>query len=192
MNDFNNEIWLPIDGYDGYEVSNYGRIKSLNYNHTNQEQILKSGNTKDGYQQVCLYKDGKPKMFRVHRLVAMVFIDNPNNLPQINHKDEVKTNNHVSNLEWCTAKYNNNYGTRKEKASKAMSGDNNPKPMLGKLGKEHHSSKQIIQLTLDNEVVKYWDSMHDVKRALDYNIGNIGSCCKGKRNYAHGYKWQYA
>lgn len=188
-----NEQWKTISGYeDLYQVSNYGRIKSLNYRNTKEERILKLNTTKDGYQLVGLYKDKKLKWLQVHRLVAMAFIPNPNNLPQINHIDECKTNNHVDNLEWCTAKYNINYGTRNERHSKAMSGDNHPKPMLGKFGKEHPNSKQVIQLTLDNEVVRTWDSIREIERTLGYNNRNICSCCKGKLKTAYKYKWCYA
>ena len=178
------EQWLPIEGYeDLYQVSNLGRVKSLNYRKSNQEQILKQDTNKKGYQQVQLYKDRKPKTFRVHRLVANAFIPNPNNLPQVNHKDEVKANNHVSNLEWCTVEYNINYGTRNEKVSKLM---------YGKLGKDCPNSKQVIQLTLSGEVVRKWDSTMDIQRELGYNQGNISKCCKGKRKTSNGYKWCYA
>ena len=187
-----NEIWLPIDGFDGYEVSNYGRIKSLNYNKTKQEQILKQDTNKKGYQRVCLYKDRKRKKFLVHRLVANAFIDNPNNYEQVNHKDEVKTNNYVDNLEWCDCKYNINYGTVRERISKAMSGENHPKPMLGRFGKDNPTSKQVIQLSLENEVIKIWGSAIDVQRELGYHNSAICNCCKGKRKSANGYKWQYA
>ena len=191
-----NEIWLPIENYEDYQVSNHGRVKSLNYNKTKQEQILKLYTNKYGYQQVMFCKDGKRKMFSVHRLVASTFIDNPNNYEQVNHKDENPSNNHVDNLEWCTAQYNINYGTRNEKASKAMigkySGENNPKAMLGKLGKDCPNSKQVIQLTLNNEVIRIWDSMMDIQRELDYNQGNISKCCRGRYKSSYGYKWAYA
>ena len=178
------EQWLPIEGYeDLYQVSNLGRVKSLNYRKSNQEKILKQDTNKKGYQQVQLYKDRKPKTFRVHRLVANAFIPNPNNLPQVNHKDEVKANNHVSNLEWCTVEYNINYGTRNEKVSKLM---------YGKLGKDCPNSKQVIQLTLSGEVVRKWDSTMDIQRELGYNQCNISKCCKGKRKTSNGYKWVYA
>lgn len=183
------EQWLPIDGYEDYEVSNFGRVKSLK---GKEERILKPLNAKDGYQQLLLSKDGKPKTFKVHRLVAMAFIPNPNNYAEVNHIDEVKTNNHVDNLEWCNRKYNINYGARNEKVSNAISGENNPKTMLGKLGKKHPNAKQIIQLTLDNQVIKNWDSMMDIKRELGFNQGNICNCCSGRYKSAHGYKWKYA
>lgn len=181
------EEWLPIENYeDLYQVSNWGRVKSLNYRHTNQEQILKQINDKDGYQQIRLYKDGKGKTFKVHRLVAMAFIQNPNNYTEINHKDECKTNNRIDNLEWCNRKYNVNFGTRNERCS----GENHP--MFGNFGKKHPSAKQIIQLTLNGEVVRKWDSAMDVKRELGYNQGNISSCCRGEHKSAYNYKWQFA
>ena len=121
----NEEIWRPIEGYEGlYEVSSYGRVRSL-------DRYIKNGHSsyrlhkgkvisllkgEYGYIQVNLYYNGKNYKKYVHRLVAQAFIPNPNNLPQVNHLDEDKTNNRVENLEWCDAKYNINYGSRKDKA----------------------------------------------------------------------------
>ena len=119
-NKMKKEQWLPVEGYEGlYEVSNLGRVKSLNYNHTGKEKILKPKKHRDGYLQVQLWRDGKHKMFQVHRLVATAFIPNPEGFEQVNHRDEVKTNNCASNLEFCDCKYNNNYGTRNERAAAA-------------------------------------------------------------------------
>lgn len=109
------EIWKDITGYEGlYQVSNLGRVKSTQYFHGTNERILKPISTHNGYFRVHLRKDGKLKTFKIHRLVAEAFIPNPDNLPQINHKDEDKTNNRVDNLEWCSARYNCNYGGRNE------------------------------------------------------------------------------
>lgn len=107
------EEWKDVPNYEGlYQVSNLGRIKSLrDKNGKAREKILKLKLSKFGYYQICLCKNGKQKWYFVHRLVALAFIPNPNNLPQINHIDENKTNNYVENLEWCTSKYNSNYGT---------------------------------------------------------------------------------
>ena len=113
------EEWKSIPGYEGlYEVSSYGRVKSLERYKSNnggiqliKEKILKPHNTKKGYLTVQFHN----KIFKVHRLVAQAFIPNPDNLPMVNHKDEDKTNNNVDNLEWCTAKYNSNYGTSIER-----------------------------------------------------------------------------
>lgn len=117
------EIWKDIPGYEGkYEVSNLGNVRSLNYNHTGEIKLLKQGTNKKGYKLVNLCKNGKQKCYLIHRLVAMTFIPNPNNLPIINHKDENKVNNNVKNLEWCTIAYNNNYGTRNERTSESHKG----------------------------------------------------------------------
>ena len=131
------EIWKDIEGYEGlYQISSYGRIKSLRDHHGNyREKILKQGTRKDGYKNTALSKDGKLKTYSVHRLVAAAFLDNPNNYPCVNHKDEQKYNNYVENLEWCTSKYNCNYGTKSERQSKAITGENNP--MYGK----HHTEE---------------------------------------------------
>ena len=106
------EEWKNVIGYEGlYEVSNKGNVRNVRRN-----TLLRLTKTNYGYIQVSLYKNGIRTGLKVHRLVAEVFIPNPDNLPQINHKDEDKTNNNVTNLEWCTAKYNNNYGHRTENA----------------------------------------------------------------------------
>ena len=127
------EIWRPIEGYEGlYEVSNTGQVRSLNRYvkgkgksyRLQKGKMLSPIKNKDGYLQVNLCCNGKNKMFLVHRLSAQAFLPNPDNLPEINHKDEDKTNNIVDNLEWCDRSYNNNYGTRKDKVreSKLKSG----------------------------------------------------------------------
>ena len=113
------EIYKDIKDLEGkYQVSNFGQILSLNYRKTGKAELLKPGKTKDGYPIVILYKDGKKKTFTIHRLVAETFLPNPNNLLEVNHKDEDKTNNSVDNLEWCTREYNINYGTHNERMSK--------------------------------------------------------------------------
>lgn len=112
-----NEIWKDVKGYEGlYQVSNLGRVKSLDRidrkGRLRKGRILKPSSNGRGYLNVCLTVDNIPHTIKVHRLVAEAFISNPDNLPQVNHKDEIKTNNHADNLEWCTAEYNSNYGSR--------------------------------------------------------------------------------
>lgn len=105
------EEWRAVPGYEGlYEVSDIGNVRNVRRN-----KLLRLTKTNNGYIQVSLFKNGIKTGLKVHRLVAQAFLPNPDNLPMINHKDENKTNNRVENLEWCTAKYNNNYGSRKDK-----------------------------------------------------------------------------
>lgn len=120
-----NEEWRDIKGYEGlYQVSNLGRVKSLrDKNNKKRELILKPKIMRNGYLKVDLCKNGKQKTFTVHRLVATVFISNPKNFPTVNHKDENKLNNNVSNLEWCTVLYNNCYGTRLKKVKCITTGE---------------------------------------------------------------------
>lgn len=153
-------------------VSDKGRVKSLNYHRTGKEFMLIPRTLPNGYLQVDLYKNGKVAKFTVHRLVAMAFIPNPKNLPEINHKDEDKTNNCVENLEWCTHKYNINYGTRNGR-------------MAEKRG------RPVIQRSLSGEFIKEWSSMSDIFRELGFKQGAISMCCSGKRKQVYGYKWKY-
>ena len=169
------EEWRDIEGYSGlYQVSNLGRVKSLNYNRTGLEKILKP--IKDGKKYLCvnLCKQGKQKHHKVHRLVGQAFIDNPNNYPQLNHIDEDKTNNQITNLEWCTAAYNNNYGTRTKRS--AASRINHPK-----------HSKQV--LCVETSVV--YLSTNEVERQLGFGHSHISSCCRGKRKTCGGFHWRY-
>lgn len=102
------EIWKDIKGFEGlYQVSSYGNVRS----YYRGGRILKPKKDKDGYLEVCLRKNNKSKYFKIHRLVAFVFIENTDNLPQVNHIDENKMNNNINNLEWCDCYYNINYGT---------------------------------------------------------------------------------
>ena len=113
------EIWKDIVGFEGlYQISSKGRVKSLLFD---KEKILKQNITKNGYCRVDLCKDKINKHYYIHRLVATTFLDNPNNLPCVNHRDENPQNNMVSNLEWVTFKQNNNYGSHNERVGKAIS-----------------------------------------------------------------------
>lgn len=109
------EVWRDIKGFEGmYQVSNYGNVRSLL---SGEPTIIAGGKSSSGYHNVTLRHQGERICMMVHRLVAQNFIPNPNSLPCVNHKDEVKTNNHVNNLEWCTYKYNANYGTSPDRIS---------------------------------------------------------------------------
>ena len=119
------EIWKDIKNYEGlYQVSNLGRVKSVERKvwcernksfKVLKERILKLWKSNCGYLRVVLCIDSKTRYHSIHRLVAEAFIPNPDSLPQVNHKDEDKTNNRIENLEWCSGEYNRNYGTRNER-----------------------------------------------------------------------------
>ena len=179
------EIWKSIEGYPNYEVSNLGNVRSLNYHRENKIKFL-NPYVSNGYQIVSLCKDGKQKRFLVHRLVAQAFISNPNNHPEVNHKDENKQNNCVDNLEWCTREYNINYGTRTEQVKQHSN-----KPSLGKFGKEHHRSKIVYQYTKDGVFIKNWYGTCEIERELGYNKRHISSCALGKIKSAYGFIWRY-
>lgn len=163
------EIWKDIKNYEGlYQVSNWGRVRSLKFG---KIRILKACKDKDGYLIVTLYKSGQSKIFKVHRLVAETFIPNPDNLPITNHKNELKYDNRVENLEWCDAKYNTNYG-------------NGIKKRIEK------TSKPIFQFTLDGVLVKEWPSINEVGR-YGFSRRHITACCRGERKTHKGYIWKY-
>ena len=169
------EYWKPVVGYEGhYQVSNFGRVKSIKFG---KERILKPGTNKYGYLLVMLCKDGKVKGFTVHRLVAEAFLPNPHNYPCVNHKDENKQNNNVSNLEWCSAQYNNTYGTRIERVAE--------KTTNGKC------SKPVLQFDLNGNLIKEWKSINECGRKNGFNKGGICKCCQGKQKTYKGFLWEY-
>lgn len=180
------EIWRTVI-YDGelyeslYQVSNWGRVKSLGNGGTHKtSRILKPVKSKKGYLQVLLYKNGKRKMCKIHRLVAETFLENPENLPEVNHKDENKTNNLVGtpennykdgNLEWVSHRENINHGTRNERVAKAL-------------------SKPVLQLSLSGELIREWTSIEECGRN-GFNKGCVCNCCKGKLKTHKGFRFMY-
>lgn len=158
------EVWKDVKGYEGlYKVSNLGRIKSLNYRGLGKEQIIKQSLTPYGYLSVVLNK----KTHLAHRIVAQAFIDNPENLPQINHKDEVKTNNSVYNLEWCTAEYNCKYSHNPEK-----------------------HKKPVVAMKKDGEL-EFYSSVTEAAETLGITYNSITMALKGRTNMCQGRKWFY-
>lgn len=169
---FDNVAWLPIEGYVGlYEVSNTGLVKSVERsNKTGRsygerilpEKILRQTADKDGYKRVSLSKNGIRSCFSVHRLVATAFLDNENNYPVVNHKNEDKTDNNVANLEWCTVKHNNHYGKGYCK------------------NRFRKQRKEIKALDLKNEVIVTFDSINEAARAVEGNRNTIAKRIKEK------------
>lgn len=176
------EAWKEIKWYENYEVSNLGNIKSLNYNWTWKEKSLKYWKNTSGYLQVRLYKYKKSKMYRVNRLVAIAFIPNPENKPQVNHIDWVKDNNRLENLEWNTISENvlHRFSVLWHKWAH-----------LWKFWKDNPKSKQVHQFSKDWIFIKTWESMMDIQRELWVNNWNISNCCGWKQKTAWGYKWKF-
>ena len=192
------EKWENIVGYEGkYQISNLGRVKSLKDRYRYRERILKPSTNKRGYKKVVLVKVGeKRKTFLVHRLVAEAFIPNPNNYSEVNHKDENPSNNNVDNLEWCTRKYNINYGTAIERATEKRKGYKHSEETKLKISKNHADvsgkfnprAKSVVCIELN----KQYDTIIDASRDLNINNSDIGKCCRGKLKTAGGYHWKYA
>lgn len=167
------EQWLDIPGYEGfYQISNFGRVKSFYFKNP---RILKPHKVK-GYSNVELYKNKEKKQFYIHRLVMENFcpIENMDML-DVNHKDEDKSNNHISNLEWMTHKDNLNYGSRAEKARIKMQGRNSPR------------SKKVK--CIEKDVI--YEALREAERQLGIPATNISRACKGKIKSAGGYHWEY-
>lgn len=174
------EIWKDIPGYEGYyQASTFGNIKSVERYIDRKgkrihikERILSPERTATGYLRVGLYKDGKQRLIRVHKLVAETFLENSKNYKSINHKDENPMNNNVENLEFCNHKYNNNYGSHGEKISKA-------------------NGKPVMQFDLNGTFIKEFDSAKIAAIKTNCNSSWIVQCCLGKIKKHKGFLWKY-
>ena len=182
------EEWRDVVNNSRYAVSSFGRVLAYSapYRCGNRlcrrkQQLLKPriGNTIPGYLSVVL-SDGntKIKSFVVHRLVAEAFIPNPSNLPYVNHKDENSKNNRADNLEWCTHQYNCNYGTHNLRMAKTIS-------------ETAYQRKKVIQLSLNNEFIRQFDSIALAGRSLGVGPSSISACCRGITTTGYGYRWMY-
>ena len=180
------EQWKDIEGYEGlYQVSNLGRIKSLGRTimrrtrwgsvkpYTMKPRILKPKRCQGDYFQVGLFTiDGQHSVAKIHRLVAKAFIPNPDNMPEVNHKNEDKADNRADNLEWCTHEDNCRYGTRNQRT-----GEKNAKP--------------VVQMDMDGNVIADYPSAIEAQRATGINRYLIRQCCNGKQESAGGYRWKF-
>lgn len=166
------EVELDLGARTNYIVSCSGIIYSTNYGNTCKVGKLKHSMHRKGYKQVILYHKLRPISIKIHRLVALCFIPNPCNLPQVNHKNEIKTDNIVSNLEWCTNAYNQNYGGAIQRRINKV-------------------QKPIKQFTLTGELVKIWNSAMQAQIIGKFNSTLICKCCKGVNMTHKGFKWEY-
>lgn len=175
------EIWKDIKGYEGlYQVSNFGEIRSCSRARGNggyyKSKTIVGFINSNGYRLVLFNVNGKRKRFQVHRLVAEAFIPNPNNYNCVNHKDENKLNNSVGNLEWCSHKYNANYGTRNKKIS-------------------INSGKAVLMRNITTgEVIRMFYNISEAERCTGIAHQSIAKCCLSRKHYnsAGGFKWEYA
>lgn len=211
------EIWKPVNGYEGlYEVSNFGNVMSLNYKMTGKEKELKQLNNY-GYKFVILStRDKKLAKAYIHKLVAEAFIPNPDNLPEVDHIIPISCGgtNEATNLRWCTHKENMNNKLTKKKMSESQKGERNPmynknhsveaKQKIAEKAKGKKQSKETIekrvkkiskkvyQYTLDNQLVKVWESAREAGRN-GFDSPTIINCCNNKKNTKthKGYNWSY-
>lgn len=185
------EEWKDIIGYEGYyEVSTSGLIRSVDRlvknghaEYIRKGHVLTPSLSNSGYLQVRLSIRQEIKPFYVHRLVAEAHIKNPNNLPQINHKDEDKTNNKVENLEWCSRKYNMNYGTFPQRRLEKALRERN----------DESRSKKVYQYDYNGSLINFFASLHEVERCTGIKQDKISKSCrkKGSRRTCNGYVWSF-
>jgi hypothetical protein len=170
------EIWKDIDGYDGYyQVSNYGRIKNAN-----KGTYLKQQTNRFGYKRVKLFKNNKGKEYAVHRLVALAFIENPENKPCVNHINFDKTCNIAENLEWCTYEENNKWSM--VNGRKAMRPE-----WLEKICKTR-KTKAVVGTNIKTGEKVYFKSIRATKE-IGADPSDVSRCCRGLKESSGGYRW---
>lgn len=168
--------WRIIKDFPNYMVSDEGQIKSLNYNHTNKEQLLKQSVGSRGYPYVILVNNGRRIYKTIHSLVTQTFIPNPENYNSVNHKDENKLNNNVNNLEWLNLGDNIRYGTGIERRAIKQRTD--------------YRSRKVKSIDTFGNIITY-NSAKEASRITGVNQGSISKCCNGSRVYAGLYKWSW-
>ncbi|MBC7845750.1 MAG: HNH endonuclease [Flavobacterium sp.] len=193
MGNSKKEIWKDITDYEGYyQISNRGNVKSLSrfVNGKNggkipiKERIMQQGKNDRGYKNAALSKNYKTKYISIQRLVAIAFIQNPENKSQVNHLNGKVDDNRVENLEWCTPSENNKHAYREL-------GRLNPRPWLGKKGKEHFRSKTVYQYDINNNFIKEYESSCEAAKINGFRQSGISASATGRCNLSFGFKWSY-
>lgn len=187
------EIWKSVKGWeDLYEVSNFGNIRSLHYKNP---YLMKPILDNKGYLRVSFVEKNSKryKRFAVHRLVAEAFISNPNNLPQVNHKDENKQNNCVDNLEWCTNKYNCNYGKYKDKVRNSRIGMRFSELHRKNLSISHIAiqGKAVDMFSSDERLLAEFDCISTASKQTGISTSCISHCCNGRTKSSGGYIFRF-
>jgi hypothetical protein len=185
------EIWTPVEGFERFELSNLGRVKNTNWHNTGKVVITEGSPNSNDYNTFHARNGEESKTFKIHRLVGEYYLPNPLNLPQINHKiegpegkklnkviynEDMTINYDLTTIEWCDPTYNNNYGTRTERAAEANTNGKRSKP--------------VQQFTLDGEFVQEWHSTAECGRN-GFDQGNISRCCRGLKKCYKGFIWKY-
>lgn len=165
------EVWKDIPGYEGkYQVSNLGNVKSLNYKRTGEEKLLKAVDTANGYCGVNLRsKTSHKSLVNIHRLVGALFVPNPENKPQLNHINGIKTDNRAVNLEWCTASENQQHS----------------------VGMRLRHTSKVLQFDMSGTLLREWDSIRSAAAEIGCTRSAIRRCCERKVKTSMGYIWKY-
>lgn len=183
-----NPNWFTdIPGYEPtYKISRRGTVISLNFQRTGKCKKIKPVPDKDGYQTITLCKNGKPRVFKLHRLVGFVFLPNPNKLPEINHGDGIKENNDVRNLVWCTRGQNNQH---------AIDTGLKPKTTLKQQAAARKNNllkrKPVYKYSLANRLIADYVSLTEASQKSGVDLSNISAVCRGKVKTAGGFIWSY-
>ena len=160
------ETFVKIEGFEKYEVSNLGKVRNIK-----SGRVLKTSLNNNGYLRLFLCENNKRKHLYLHRIIATAFIDNPDEKPCVNHIDENKLNNDLSNLEWCTVRENLIHGTR-----------------MKRIAEKHF--KKVIQLDSNDNVLNEFESMTQAEKKTGVLLKYISRCCNGRSKSAGGYKWR--
>ena len=190
------EKWKEIPGYDGkYEVSTHGNVRCVNYRNSGMSKVMKMHLTKHNYYMITLRQGGKNVNRSVHRLVALTWIANPNNLPEIDHINSNPSDNRVENLRWCTKEDNLSNPATKEKRqnTKVKSKPYSKNPLTEEKRRQISLavSKPVVQMTMFRKDIREFESIIQAGKETSAHPSAINKCCRGKAKSAGGYKWRY-